>query len=71
MGRLVRMIERVFGSRPLVISLPYQERIGPSNDQRDYITFLLVGNDESKAVDAIRAQFEKSRFYWLMRPAAK
>ncbi len=48
-----------------MISLPYQERIGPSNDQRDYITFLLVGNDESKAVDAIRAQFEKSRFYWL------
>ena len=53
-----------------MISLPYQERIGPSNDQRDYITFLLVGQRRSKAVDAIRAQFEKSRFFWLMRPAA-
>lgn len=64
-GRLVRMAERVFGTRPLVISLPYQERIGPTNDQRDYITFLLVGNDESKVVDTIRARFEKSRFFWL------
>jgi hypothetical protein len=64
-GRLVAMIERVFGATPLVISLPYQERIGPTNDQRDYITFLLVGNDESKVVDAIRAKFERSQFFWL------
>ncbi len=54
-GRLVRLAERVFGTKPLVISLPYQERIGPTNDQRDYITFLLVANSESKVVDAIRA----------------
>jgi hypothetical protein len=64
-GRLVRMIEKVFGAGPLVISLPYQERIGPTNNQRDYITFLLVGNAESKVVDAIRASFENSRFFWL------
>ena len=45
-GRLVRMAEKVFGTKPLVISLPYQDVIGPANDQRDYITFLLVGNDD-------------------------
>ena len=58
-GRLVKLVERVFGTRPLVISLPYQDADRPSNDQRDYITFLLVGNDASKVVDAIRAQFEQ------------
>jgi SAM-dependent methyltransferase len=64
-GRLVRLAEKVFGTKPLVISLPYQERIGPTNDQRDYITFLLVGKNETKVVDAVRAEFEKNRFFWL------
>ena len=56
-GRLVQLAEKVFGTKPLVISLPYQDVIGPTNDQRDYITFLLVGNDASTVVEAIRAQF--------------
>jgi SAM-dependent methyltransferase len=64
-ARLVRLAEKVFGSKPLVISLPYQAVIGPTNDQRDYITFLLVGNEKSKVVDAIRAQFQKHQFFWL------
>jgi SAM-dependent methyltransferase len=63
--RLVMLAERVFGTKSLVISLPYQDRISPSNDQRDYITFLLVGNDKSEVVDAIRARFEKDHFFWL------
>jgi SAM-dependent methyltransferase len=63
--RLVMLAERVFGSKPLVISLPYQQRITPTNDQRDYITFLLVGNDSSKVVDAIKTRFEKDYFFWL------
>jgi SAM-dependent methyltransferase len=63
--RLVLLAEKVFGTKPLVISLPYQDKIGPANDQRDYITFLLVGNDKSKVVDAIRSRFEKDQFYWL------
>jgi SAM-dependent methyltransferase len=64
-GRLVRMAEKVFGTRPLVISLPFQKEIAPANDQRDYITFLLVGNDQATVVDAIRAQFAKHQFFWL------
>ena len=43
-GRLVKLAENVFGSRPLVISLPYQDIIASSNNQRGNITFLLVGN---------------------------
>jgi SAM-dependent methyltransferase len=64
-GRLVRLAETAFGTKPLVISLPYQDRIKPTNDQRDYITFLLVGNDESKIVDAIRLRFKKGGYVSL------
>src|SRR5262249_15181969 len=34
---------------------------------RDYITFLLVGNGASPAVDAIRARFAAAAFFWLNR----
>jgi SAM-dependent methyltransferase len=64
-GRLIRMAEDVFGTKPMVISLPFQDRISPSNDQRDYITFLLVGNGESRAVEAISAAFSSRGSFWL------
>jgi len=64
-GRLVALAEKVFGTTPLVISLPYQDRITPDNDQRDYITFLLVGNRESRLVDTIRERFAADRFFWI------
>jgi SAM-dependent methyltransferase len=64
-GRLIRLAERVFGSRPIVLSLPYQDSITPSNNQRGYITFLLVGDSPSAVVEAIRAKFAAKRFFWL------
>ena len=48
-----------------MISLPYQDAIGPDNDQRDYITFLLVGDGASAVVDAIRSRFDADGFFWL------
>jgi SAM-dependent methyltransferase len=64
-GRLAKLAEKVFGTRPLVISLPYQEAITAENNQRDYITFLLVGNTGATAVEGIRARLERDRFFWL------
>jgi SAM-dependent methyltransferase len=64
-GRLVRLAETVFGSRPLVISLPYQDVIAPNNNQRDFITFLLVGEKASAIVESIRAKFASDGFFWL------
>jgi len=64
-GRLVKLAERVFGSRPIVVSLPYQDIIASSNNQRGYITFLLVGDGASEAVEAIRSKFASRRFFWL------
>jgi SAM-dependent methyltransferase len=64
-GRLVRLAETVFGSRPLVVSLPYQDVISPDNNQRDYITFVLLGEGASQVVEAIRSKFASERFFWL------
>ncbi len=50
-GRLVKLAERVFGSRPLVVSMPYQDVISPNNDQRDFVTCILVGNGPSTVVE--------------------
>ena len=64
-GRLVKLAETVFGSRPIVVSLPYQDVISPNNNQRDYITFLLVGEGASAVVESIRSKFGSERFFWL------
>ena len=65
-GRLVRLAEKVFGSRPLVISLPYQEVIAPDDNQRDYITFLLVGQRAiARSSSRSGRSSREPRFFWL------
>jgi SAM-dependent methyltransferase len=62
-GRLARMAERVFGSRPIVIGLPYTGRIAPAD--RAGFTMLLVGDGAAAAVEAIRGRLEGGRSFWL------
>jgi spermidine synthase len=64
-GRLAKMAEDVFGTRPVVISLPFQERISPSVSQRGYFNFMLVGNTDASPVAAIRKAFEERKSFWL------
>ncbi|MGP0068070.1 MAG: spermidine synthase [Isosphaeraceae bacterium] len=64
-GRLVRLVEKVFGTRPLVISMPYQEVIAPENNQRGYTTCLMVDNEGSKIVEAIRSRFQTDGPLWI------
>jgi hypothetical protein len=63
-GRLAKMAEQVFDTKPVVISLPYRASISADDSQADHFTFLLVGSD-SKRVDAIRAAFEKGMTFWV------
>jgi SAM-dependent methyltransferase len=67
-GRLAQTAEEVFGTKPIVISLPYKERIASGDDDRFSFTFLLVGSD-SKRLAAIRAQLEKTSFWLHPQPA--
>ena len=63
-GRLVKLVETVFGSRPLVFSLPHQDVIASSDNQRGKLSFLLVGNGRSDAIESIRSKFAARRFFW-------
>ncbi|MGC8638289.1 MAG: hypothetical protein ACP5XB_00245 [Isosphaeraceae bacterium] len=63
-GRLEKLVERVFHARPLVISLPYQERITAEEAQGMHITFLLAGNSDQAPVTAIRDKLASGGFFW-------
>jgi spermidine synthase len=63
-GRLAKLVEKVFGSEALVISLPYQERIAADEVQGMHITFLLVGKSEDSPLAAIRTKLAADRFFW-------
>ena len=53
-ARLAKMAETVFGVKPVVISLPYQQEIQPGDSQADHFTVLLVSNGHSDALESIR-----------------
>jgi hypothetical protein len=64
-GRLAKMAENVFGTKPVVISLPFQERISLSASQKDHFNLLLVGNSAASPVEAIRKAFEERKSFWV------
>jgi len=63
-GRLAKTVEEVFGTKPLILTLPYRDSIRPDESQMGHITFLLVGSD-SKRLQAIRAKFEQGDGFWI------
>jgi SAM-dependent methyltransferase len=64
-GRLAKMAEDVFGTKPVVISLPFEERISPSGRERGHFNLLLVGDSVGSPVEAIRKAFEERESFWL------
>ena len=69
-GRLARMAEDVFGTKPLVLSLPHRPSIRPQDSQQDAFTWLLVGADSGR-LEAIRAKFAQAESFWLYGEPAK
>jgi SAM-dependent methyltransferase len=64
-GRLAKMAEKVFGSKPLVISLPYQEKITAGDGYANRFTLLMIGNTGAQQIEAIREQFKSKQFFWV------
>jgi hypothetical protein len=62
-GRLKVLAKRVFGTEPLVISLPYHE-VMRSDDHGMYLTCLLIGNGNSPMIEALAPEFQTGRFFW-------
>jgi hypothetical protein len=69
-ARIEEMAEDVFGTKPLVISLPYQSTITPPDSQANIRTFILISPDP-KRLDAIRHQFQLQKNFWVnLSPAS-
>lgn len=62
-GRLAKMAEEVFGTPPVVISLPHRDAIA-ADSQAPHFTVLLAGAD-SKRLEAIRARFAQGEGFWM------
>jgi spermidine synthase len=61
-GRLAQTAEEVFGSKPLVLSIPPREAIEARDSTAGQVTFLLAG--DSRRIEAIRARFERGDAFW-------
>jgi len=69
-GRIAKMAHEVFGVEPIVISMPFQEKVTPETNQANHITFVLVGKD-SATLERIRKAFAEKKSFWANeRPAA-
>jgi SAM-dependent methyltransferase len=68
-GRLERMVEKVFSAEPIVISLPHADEITPGTSLRGRYTMLIAGKPGCKTMEAIRQKFQEQSSFWLsMRP---
>ena len=64
-GRLAKLAEKVFGAEPLVISLPYQAKIKPGDNQVGFITFLLAGErGQPDPRPRSASGWPRSEFFW-------
>jgi spermidine synthase len=66
-GRLDKLAEATFGSKPMVISLPYQNRIAATESQGGHFTLLFAGDRDSTVIQSIRTRFDDATFFWLHR----
>jgi spermidine synthase len=68
-GRLEKLAEKVFGNRPIIISLPYESHI-TSNESTKSHSVIMVGNTDSRALEAIRTKLGQRGFFWVSPPAS-
>jgi SAM-dependent methyltransferase len=63
-GRVAKMSEDAFGTKPLVISFPYVPSIGPADQEFGRLTMILSGA-RAPALEAINRQFEEHQSFWV------
>jgi len=69
-GRLAKMSKEVFGTEPVVISLPHRDRIPIEDSETGHFTLLLAGTD-SPRLEAIRKRFENGEIFWINTTPAR
>jgi len=63
-GRIERMSAEVFGTEPVVISLPYVASIHPEDQEFGRLNLILSGVN-SPSLSAIRQQFAQHQSFWV------
>jgi SAM-dependent methyltransferase len=69
-GRLAEMAKEVFGTEPIVFSLPPQPRIAAGDNQSNHFTFILAGVDPRR-LEALRAKFAENGVFWANAEPAR
>lgn len=64
-GRLALLAEKVFGTRPIVLSMPHVDAITPNDNQGSRVTCLIAGTADSGLVNRVRRAFDAKETYWL------
>ncbi len=64
-GRLAKLAERVFGTAPVVFTLPYREEITPGYSGGEVLSFLMMGTEQSAAIRAVRDRLRRDRYFWV------
>jgi len=64
-GRLQKTLEKVFGTEPVVITLPHADEVTPGGSMPRSATFLIAGKPGCKTLEAIRAKFRDKSSFWL------
>ena len=64
-GRLAALAETVFGTKPIILSMPNVDAINPGDNQGGRVTCLLVGLPASPIVERVRQAFGTGDSFWL------
>jgi len=62
-GRLAKMAEEVFGTKPIVIPLPPRPKISAEDRLGNHFTFIIAGTD-ARRLEALRAKFSENGAFW-------
>ncbi len=69
-GRLVNMATQVFGTKPVVLFLPYSKDAEKQSLSRT-TTYIIVSNGPSEALEKIRNSFRDNKIYWINQDPSK
>lgn len=66
-GRMQKMVEKVFGTEPIVMTMPHIDAITPGESMRGGYTVMIAGKRGGKTLEAIRAKFRERSSFWLSK----
>ena len=64
-GRLALLAEKVFGTKPIVLSLPHVEEITSDDQLGSRVTCLIAGMPGSPFLERVRESFAAKGSFWL------